>query len=118
VVEPSPKEPTAADVANAPPTGSESGRLDVEPGDSPARDIAQTLLMFPKAVVYVVDAPVRGALWTYDRYDLKDRYYDFFYNKTHTLGIVPTGSFVSGFGVTIGARAIAKNYFGYGEYAY
>jgi len=64
---------TAADVANAPPPGHESGRTGDGEHDSTLRNIGQGALVVPRALVDIVFAPVRGTLWTYDHYGARLR---------------------------------------------
>ena len=100
--------PTAASVAGAPAPGQESGRVDDDPGDSAARWTLRGLLFVPRVAVEVVDAPIRGGLWLNERYDVADLYYRVFFNDARTIGLVPTGSFDTGFGWTAGARFIDR----------
>ena len=58
------QEPSAADVAEQPVPGNESGRTDVvDPGDSTARVIGRNALFLPKVATDVVLSPVRGTIW-------------------------------------------------------
>ena len=114
------QEPSAADVANAPLPGQESGRLDpVDDGDTTARAIGRDALFLPKLLTDVALSPVRGTVWAFDRYHLDLLYYRVFFNDARTLGIYPTVAFESGFGVTGltgGARFVARDLFGEREH--
>jgi hypothetical protein len=105
-------EPTAADVANAPPPGKEGGRTDGGEHDSTIRDIAQGVLFVPKLAVEVVFAPVRGGIWAYEHYSLRSRFERATFDATNTYGIVPTLHVDSTYGATLGARFIHRNVFG------
>jgi hypothetical protein len=105
-------EPTAADVAEAPRPGEESGRTDVETGDSTLREVARGALVFPRAAVELAMVPVRGTLWVYERYAVSDRFHDTFYDNTHTYGLYPTLHVDATYGVTFGGRFIHRDLFG------
>ncbi len=76
----------------------------------------------PRTVLY----PVRGAwwlvwsvprlgAWAYDRYQLKDRFRQIFFNDTETVGLFPTAFVEAGFGLNIGARLVTDDLFGHEE---
>jgi Omp85 superfamily domain len=109
------RERTAADVADAPVPGDESGRVEPEPiegGDSAARQVARGLLFFPKIVVTGVLAVPRGGVWVFDRYDLMNQYYRVFYNDARTIGLHPTLVVDLSLGVVAGGRFVHKDLFG------
>ena len=114
------KEPCAAEVANAPLPGQESGRLDrVDDGDTTARKIGRDALFLPKLLTNVVLAPARGSVWAYDRFHLDALYYRVFFNDARTVGLYPTFAYESGYGVngaTGGARFVARDLFGEREH--
>jgi hypothetical protein len=112
-----PHEPTAGDVAGAPAPGLESGRTDAgDPGDSPFRVIARGALFVPKLAVEAAFAPLQGAVWAEDKYQLEDLYYRIFFNADRTIGIYPTATYESGFGASIGARFVHRDLFGEHEH--
>lgn len=106
---------TAASVAGAPVPGAESGRTDDRPGDGAGRRLARDLLAIPRAVFWVIDAPVRGALWFNTRYHPQDLYYQVFYNDARTIGLYPTLGFNTGFGYNVGAAFVDRDLFGADE---
>lgn len=114
------REPCAADVANAPLPGHESGRLDpVDDGDTTARKIGRDALFLPKLLTNIVLAPARGSVWAYDRFHLDELYYRVFFNDERTIGLYPTFAYESGYGfngVTGGARFVARDLFGEREH--
>jgi len=112
---PKPREVTAADVASSPLPGDESGRLDPRETDSLARVIGRGVLYVPKLVVELALAPVRAGVWAEDRYHLDALYYRTFYNADRTIGLYPTGTYASGYGITAGARFSDHQLFGDGE---
>jgi len=110
-------ETTAADVAGAPVPGDESGRIDGgDSGDSLLRRGVRGILFVPKVAVDVALSPVRATVWAFDRYNLIDRYYRVFFNDDRTIGLVPTASYESGFGVNVGARFVDRDLFGAHEH--
>lgn len=108
--------PAAADAAGAPRPGDESGRIDVEDRDSTARRALRGVLYVPKVLVEVVLAPFQLPVWAYDRYHLKDRYYRTFYNEDRTIGVIPTASYATDFGFTVGAKFVDTDLAGQREY--
>ena len=117
---PAQPQPTAKDVEGAPRPGDESGRLDrVDDGRDwhVARWIARGALFVPKLAVEIGFAPVRGALWADDRYQLEDLYFRTFYNEDRTIGIVPTATYTTGLGGGVGAHFFDTNTFGEQEHA-
>jgi hypothetical protein len=109
---PAGRELTPADVAGAPVPGAESGRIDPGDSDSTTRRVVRGVLFVPKLVVDVVLSPIRLMVWAYDRYHIKDLYYRVFYNQARTIGVIPTGSYETGFGVSVGARLADSNVLG------
>jgi hypothetical protein len=112
-----PDEPTAADVANAPVPGSESGRADnAREGDSLLRNIGQGALTVPRAALEVTMAPVRASIWALDRYRVVDRWKQLFFDDSYTYGLYPTAVLDSSYGLTVGARFVHRNVFGHREH--
>jgi outer membrane protein assembly factor BamA len=112
---PASAEPTATDLAGAPQPGDESGRIDAWDRDSSARRALRGVLYVPKVLVEVVLAPVQVPVWAYDRYHLDELYYRVFYNEDRTIGLVPTASYATEFGFTVGAKFINTDLAGQGE---
>jgi hypothetical protein len=97
--------------------GAEGGRVDqVDSGDSAARQAARAALWLPKILFETVTEPLYGATWAYNEYDLANRYYDLFYNRDHTIGFAPTGSYATGLGPLVGATFVSTNTFGEKEH--
>lgn len=103
-------ERTAADVAQAPSPGTESGRTDGGEHDSTLRNIGQGALAVPRALIDIVFAPVRGGLWTYDHYGT--RLHQLAWDDTNTYGGYPTLVVDNNYGVTVGGKFIHRNLFG------
>jgi hypothetical protein len=111
--EPAAEQHTAASVAGDRRPGDESGRTDPpDPGDSAWREVARGALFVPKLALELVLSPVRGLVWADDRYDLTEVYYRTFFNADRTIGVFPTATYDSGFGVSAGARLEDRNLFG------
>jgi hypothetical protein len=98
--------------ANTPPADTDvSGVLVPEPETgSPARG----LMVVPQAAVGVVVVPVRGGLTVYERYRLRERMVDLFFNDARTFGIYPSVSFETGLPAGVGLRLVHKDLFGLG----
>lgn len=103
---------TADDVARSPAPGDESGRKDAGDRDSAARQIGRGLLFFPKLAVDLALSPVRGTVWAIDRYQLPDLYDKVFFNDAKTIGLYPTISIDSSYGIVAGARFVHRDLFG------
>jgi hypothetical protein len=101
----------------APPPGEESGRIDgYEERDSTLREVGRGLLVLPRAAFEIAMAPMRAGVWVYDRYQLRERWLDLFFNDARTIGLYPTVRFDSGFGLNAGARFVARDVFGEQEH--
>jgi hypothetical protein len=108
--------PTPRELENAPIPGWESGQIVREsPEPSVGRDVARGALLLPRVVVNVALLPINGIVYLYDRYDLENVYYNTFYNRDRTFGIVPTLVYATGFGPMFGGRLIWKDVFGANE---
>lgn len=103
---------TAAEVADDPLPGNESGRVDPHGEDSTWRRVGRIALYPPKLVIDLALAPFRAALWANERYQLADRYDQIFYNDAKTIGLYPTASIDSALGVTVGAGFVHHDLFG------
>jgi hypothetical protein len=110
-------ERTAADVAQDPLPGHESGRVDgTRDQDSVLRDIGQGVLLVPRVALEASTAPVRATLWAFDRYHLVDRWKRLFFDDTYTYGLYPTAVLDSSYGLSVGARFVHRNLFGEREH--
>jgi hypothetical protein len=93
--------------------GAESGQTwNEENESSEGRDVARGVLFLPRMVAWYLLLPVRGGIYVYDHYDLKNRYYATFYNDDRTFGIHPTIEYATGFSIMFGGRLISTNTFG------
>jgi hypothetical protein len=82
--------------------GEESGRIDG------ADEV-------PKLAVRAALAPVEGAIWLTERYQLSERLHRLLWNDRNTLGVLPMASLEAGFGINLGAHLVAHDVFGHGE---
>jgi len=114
--EPGPRSPDAEPPAATVLPGDESGRIDAafdaESDDAAARRALRTVLWVPRLVVNVALSPLRLAAWANDRYHLRELYDRVFFNDAQTIGLVPSASFDTGFGVTAGARFVDRDLLG------
>src|SRR5690348_7934022 len=79
--------PSAAEVADAPVPGEESGRIDDgDGGDSAARLVARGVLFIPRFAFEVGLAPIRGGVWLNAEYRVYDRVHAVFFDATNTYG--------------------------------
>ena len=112
--QPTPSDPahTAASVAKAPAPGTVRGTSRDEPASYPGRAVGRVLLYPVRGILWVVDAPARGAAYLYERYRLRDRWKSIFFNDTGTIGLYPAALVETGFGLNVGARFIHRDLFG------
>lgn len=74
--------------------------------------ILPRVVLFPARVaLWVVDAPLRGSFWLYERYQLRNRFKAIFFNDTGTVGLYPVAFFETGFGLNAGLRFIHRDLF-------
>ncbi|HEY4179580.1 MAG TPA: hypothetical protein VGM90_22220 [Kofleriaceae bacterium] len=66
-------------------------------------------------VVRVIEAPFRGVVYVESRWKTLSKGRTLFVNAARTFGFVPTATYSSGFGVTLGAKAFLDNYLGQHE---
>ncbi len=109
-------EPTAAQLAQAPVPGAESGRADAPDQDSLLRDIGQGVLLPPRVVFEIVMAPVRGSVYILDRYRLVDWWKRIFFDSTYTYGVYPTLRLDNTYGLSVGGRFVHRDLFGRHEH--
>jgi outer membrane protein assembly factor BamA len=112
-----PLEPHPEPMPNEPPPGDESGRIDTPETDGAGRVFLRGVLFAPKLVTEALFLPIRSTVYVYDRYRLDELYYEWFFTPDLDLGVVPTASYATGFGVSVGAALIANNTFGQRERA-
>lgn len=74
--------------------------------------VPRALLLVPRAAVWTVGQPIRGAAYAYEEYNLRGRFRDTFFNVDGTFGIYPVGTYERGFGLTGGARLVHRDLFG------
>jgi hypothetical protein len=113
--EPAPPPIGAADVADAPKPGDESGRLDRDPGDGAGRSIARGLLWIPRLPFEAVAQPIRGTLYLKERYHAFDVISSWFTTEDKKVAIFPTALVETGFGWNVGMRVAENDAFGGGE---
>lgn len=111
---PLPNEQTrsAEDFEGAPlPTEASGTIVPRNKGASFGRNVGRVLLFVPRWTAEALFAPVRLGLWTYNRFQLGDRFQSIFFNDEGTLGLFPVAFFETGFGLNVGARFIWRELF-------
>jgi hypothetical protein len=104
---PQPPEPTAEDVASAPRPGQTSGRIDEgEGGDSLGRLAARAALTLPLMAFEIVTLPIGGAVYAYERYEVRRRWYDMLYSRDRTRALLPVLTYQTSEGITAGLRYV------------
>lgn len=105
--------PTASSeaVRDAPAPGRARGVMSerAPPGDSSARTVARAILWVPRGLFLGLAYPPRAALYLEDRYRLRARAVDLFFNDARTFGVYPGARLDTGFGLTVGARMIWRD---------
>lgn len=80
--------------------------------DASLRWVPRVLLFVPRWTLFVIAQPVRLAGWAFERYQLRDRVKQVFFNVDGTFGVFPVAFFETGFGLNVGARLVHKDLFG------
>jgi hypothetical protein len=105
-----PPEPTAEDVASAPRPRQTSGRIDPgEGGDSLGRLAARAVLALPLLAFQIVTLPVRGAVYAYDRYEVRRHWYETLYSRDRSRALLPVLTYQTSDGLTAGVRYVDIN---------
>ncbi len=77
--------------------------------------VPRLALLPVRALLLLLVPPVEGAVALNERYRLKPRVDAALHTDDGDAGIVPTGSFITDFGATVGVRAFHRDAFGHGE---
>jgi hypothetical protein len=103
---PDPVAPRVADPADPErPAAEASGLIEPrDPEEAPGRQVARIALLPLRVVWFVVWAPVRAVLWSYDRFAVSSRFKAFFFSEDGRVGVFPVAIYKTGFGPTGGAR--------------
>lgn len=111
------KHPTARAVESAPKPHDASGLAIRDPAEKPgsARIVGRLLLTVPRWGFSLAMQPVRGAVWAYERYQLRYLFKRAFYNEARTFGVLPVFLFETGFGFNAGGRFVYRDLFGRNE---
>jgi len=110
-----PPDTTAAEVRDAPPPDQASGTTTERDDGHGWLWVPRVLLFIPRWTAEIVFAPVRGALWVFEKYEIREKLESIFFNDEGTMGLYPLAFFETGFGLNVGARFVYRDIFGHGE---
>ncbi|MBA3465070.1 MAG: BamA/TamA family outer membrane protein [Deltaproteobacteria bacterium] len=79
------------------------------------RTVGRGLLFLPKLVFWAAVQPIRGTVYVYERYDLRNRFVDATFTDDRKFGVYPVAGYESAYGFTVGARVLYKDIFDEGE---
>lgn len=80
--------------------------------------IPRTIFYVPRRVIRLATYPISLGLVAYEKYAIRERVMDVFFNEDRTFGIYPTLFVETGFGVNGGIRAVHRDLWGHGENLY
>ena len=106
---PAPRTPVKADEARGFERAPEPSRVLVFPA------IGRVLGAGVGGLVYGLTYPFRGAYTLEARYGVASKVKSVFYNDAETAGVLPSASFLNGFGLNLGAKAFHNDLAGNGE---
>ena len=113
---PRPERPSAASVAHAPLPDRASGIVKRPLRyTAPMLALPRAILALPRAAADIAFAPVRGALWAYERYQVKHVLMGVLFSDDGRLGVYPLAFVETGFGLNAGVRFVGKDVFHRGE---
>jgi hypothetical protein len=109
---------TARSVAGAPRPDRSGGVVVAEPRPPGERLllVPRVVLFAPRAALAIVNAPVRTALWANDRLEVEARWYDIFFNRDRTIGLLPIVNVDSDYGIGGGGRFLYRDILGANEF--
>jgi outer membrane protein assembly factor BamA len=77
--------------------------------------VPRVILAVPRLALWLVFWPFREGIEQAEKHKLPEKVIDVLYNDERTAAVVPTLSFLSSFGPTVGVRAFHDNLGGHGE---
>ena len=99
----------SAEVAECPRPHESQGISIAEKRPHPtAKNIAKSLLYLPRRILQLSLVGPRLGFWAYDQYDLRERFFDIFFNEDRTIGVFPMMFFETGFGLNAGVHLIHR----------
>jgi Omp85 superfamily domain len=110
VGEPPPTPPPAV------PPDQVSGVITEDDNSSTLRDTGRVALFPVRLGTEIAVAPLRGAAWLVERYQLRDRLTRFFVSDDGSYGFFPTAFIETGLGLNVGVHMFHHNLFGHGEH--
>ena len=100
------------DKAPLPTQASGVARDESDGGAAAFRWVPRAILFLPRWGLWLAVAPVRGAAFVYEKYQLRERARRIFFNDEGTFGAYPVGFFETNFGLNIGGRLISRDVLG------
>ncbi len=80
------------------------------PKPRPVRNLARGLLYVPRRVLELALLGPRIMFWAYEYYDLRERFFDVFFNDDRTIGLFPSVFFETGVGLNAGVHFVHRNF--------
>lgn len=107
---------SVVDVAEAPAPRDASGiAVPPEPAGGGWRWTRRAIYLLPRWGYQVLLAPARGGAYAYERYELRRKFKQIFFNEAGTVGLFPLVFIESGFGFSAGVRFIHRDLAGHDE---
>jgi len=80
------------------------------------RWIPRVVFFVPRWTFWAIAQPFRLGAWAYEKYSLPARVRGVLFNTDETYGVYPVASYVSDYGLNLGARFVHSNLFGHQEH--
>jgi hypothetical protein len=71
--------------------------------------MARAVLRLPLIAFQIVELPVRGAVYAYDRLEIERHWNETLYSRDRTRAVIPIATYTTSYGITAGARFYDKD---------